>query len=62
MNVHVAVLSCVDFNSYHEWRFGVGDIRNNFIGLLKGVMTLEMFQISLIRLMVLCGARCGAIR
>jgi hypothetical protein len=43
MNVHVAVSSCVDFDSYPEWRFGVGDIRNTFIGLLKDVMTLEMF-------------------
>jgi hypothetical protein len=55
MNVHVAVSPFVDFDSYHEWRFGVDDTRNTFIGLLKELMTLEMFQTSSIWLLILCG-------
>jgi hypothetical protein len=46
MNVHVTVSSCVDFDSCHEWRFGVGDICTYFLGLLQKITALEMFKTS----------------
>jgi hypothetical protein len=46
MKFHVTVSSCVDFDSCHEWRIGLGGICTDFLGLLQEVMTLEMCQTS----------------